>query len=388
MTPPNERALADPRRLEVLRETGLLDSGAEEGFDRLTRLATRILGVPVALVTLVDENRQFFKSCVGLPLPWATARETPLSHSFCQYTVMTGEPLIVEDAREHPELRLNGAVPDLGVIAYAGIPLITTTGERLGTFCAIDGAPHQWSEDELGILRDLAAAAATEIELRLSLLRAGEAAKALEQSYRDREEVLDATTDGIYTVDGTGILRLVNRAAAELLGYAREEMIGANAHDLFHHTRRDGDRYPEAECPIARAARTGSSVLVMDEVLWRRDGTPLPVAYASSPVVREGVLVGAVVRFTDISEQRRASEGIAMLAESGRLLASSLDLEATLRAVAELAVSQFAEIAVVDLPRTPMSDSCRCWSRSGSTRRGFRMGVRRHAFFRAASHSW
>lgn len=341
--------LADPARLAVLRETGLLDSGAEEGFDRLTRLASRLLGVPVALVSLVDENRQFFKSCVGLPEPWAGTRQTPLSHSFCQYTVMTGEPLIIEDARLDPVLRDNGAVPDLGVIAYAGIPLITTAGERLGTFCAIDGQPRQWRDEEIATLRDLAAAAATEIELRLSLIRARETARALEQSNRDREEVLDATSDGIYTVDSRGVLRLVNRAAAELLGYEPSEMMGLNAHNLFHHSHLDGTQYPESACPIARAARTGQAVLVTDEVLWRKDGSPLPVSYASSPVWRDGTLVGAVVRFTDVSEHRRATQGLGMLAETGRLLASSLDLDATMRMVAELAVASFAEIAVVDL---------------------------------------
>ncbi|HVE77348.1 MAG TPA: hypothetical protein VNA89_00675, partial [Gemmatimonadaceae bacterium] len=79
--------VGDAGRLAALHATALLDSPAEAAFDRLTRLAARLLRAPLALVTLVDAERQFFKSCVGLPQPWAAARETPLSHSFCQHAV-------------------------------------------------------------------------------------------------------------------------------------------------------------------------------------------------------------------------------------------------------------------------------------------------------------
>src|SRR4051794_15869823 len=114
--------LGDPIRLEALRATALLDSEPEEAFDRLTRVATRALRVPVALVSLVDEDRQFFKSCIGLPEPWVSRRGTPLSHSFCQQAVESAEPLTIEDAREHALVRDNPAIRDLDVIAYAGFP--------------------------------------------------------------------------------------------------------------------------------------------------------------------------------------------------------------------------------------------------------------------------
>ena len=91
-----------PARLRELRGTRLLDSPAEESFDRLTRLTSTVLNVPVALVSLVDDDRQFFKSCLGLPQPWARQRQTPLSHSFCQHVVESREPLVISDAREHP----------------------------------------------------------------------------------------------------------------------------------------------------------------------------------------------------------------------------------------------------------------------------------------------
>ena len=120
-----DAVLNDPARIAALRATGMLDSPPERAFDRLAGVARRVLGAPVCLVSLVEIDRQFFKSCVGLPEPWATRRETPLSHSFCQHVVGAGEPLVVEDAREHALLRDNLAIREMNVIAYLGIPRVT-----------------------------------------------------------------------------------------------------------------------------------------------------------------------------------------------------------------------------------------------------------------------
>ena len=159
----NSTILNDPHRLAALEKLGLTDKEPESGFDRLTDLATQVLKTPVALVSLVDDKRQLFKSCVGLPEPYATSQETPLSHSFCKHVVQTGEPLIVSDSREHPELKLNPAVADLGVIAYAGMPLLSSDGHRLGSFCVIDKAPRDWTEEDVRILRCMANCVQTEI---------------------------------------------------------------------------------------------------------------------------------------------------------------------------------------------------------------------------------
>ncbi|MBV9468081.1 MAG: GAF domain-containing sensor histidine kinase [Abitibacteriaceae bacterium] len=162
------QGLENAQRLDALYGTNLLDSAPEAAFDRFTQLAHKIIGTPVALISLVDQNRQFFKSYVGLSGPYADARETPLTHSFCQHVVTSGEPLIIADAREYPLVQNNLAVKDLGVIAYAGIPLTTSSGLTLGSFCAIDTQPHAWTPYEIDILKDLAALIMTEIELRLT----------------------------------------------------------------------------------------------------------------------------------------------------------------------------------------------------------------------------
>ncbi len=132
----------------------------------MTRVATTVLRVPVAIISLIDRDRQFIKSQSGLSGPLASLRQTPLKHSFCKHPVGSGEPLVVADARRHPLIGDYPAVSELGVIAYAGIPLITSEGYALGTFCVLDGRPHDWTKEEIGILQVLASSAISEIELR------------------------------------------------------------------------------------------------------------------------------------------------------------------------------------------------------------------------------
>jgi GAF domain-containing protein len=160
------QALAEPGRLAALHDSSLLDSPAEESFDRLARLAAKVVDAPVALVSAVDRDRQFFKSCLGLPEPWATDRETPLSHSFCQHAVAAREPVVIADARKDDRVRDNLAIRDMRVIAYLGVPLITREGHALGTLCVIDHQPRIWTGEELNLVRDVAAAVVTEITLR------------------------------------------------------------------------------------------------------------------------------------------------------------------------------------------------------------------------------
>jgi diguanylate cyclase (GGDEF)-like protein len=154
--------VGDPRRLAALAESGLVDGLPEAAFDRVTRLVAEVLHVPVALFTLVTDDRQVFKSSVGV----GNVRSTPLSHSFCRHVVESGAPLEVVDARVHPKVRDNPAIGDYGIVAYLGMPLTTSDGVRLGALCAIDHEPRQWTGRDQGVLEDLAGAAMAEVELR------------------------------------------------------------------------------------------------------------------------------------------------------------------------------------------------------------------------------
>jgi GAF domain-containing protein len=157
-------ALREPRRLAAVRSTGLVHGPPDPALETLARLCARLLDVPVALISLVEAERQFFAASCGLPQPWAEERQTRLSHSFCQHVVASRQPFVVSDAREHPLVRENLAIRDLGVIAYAGIPLTTADDEVLGSFCAIDHKPRTWTKADLNILNDFAQSALAYID--------------------------------------------------------------------------------------------------------------------------------------------------------------------------------------------------------------------------------
>ncbi len=167
---PKDEIALESCRLHALRREAVLDTPEEPAFDRLPKLAARFLEAPVALVSFVDQDRQWFKSALGLPEPYATLRQTPLSHSFCKAVVVTRSVLLIEDARLDPRVAGNLAIRDLGVIAYLGIPLVSESGYVLGSFCVIDGKPRQWTEEQVATMQELAAVVMTELRLR-ELLR-------------------------------------------------------------------------------------------------------------------------------------------------------------------------------------------------------------------------
>jgi diguanylate cyclase len=162
-------SISDGGRLAALQDLAILDTDPEPAFDRFTRLAADLLKAPISLVSLIDCDRQFFKSECGLPDLWSAIRETPLSHSFCQHVVSSGRPVVIDDAREDPRVAANLAVRDLSVIAYAGFPLMLEDGHVVGALCAIDTRPRAWKAQELRILEDLAAAVISLLELRRSV---------------------------------------------------------------------------------------------------------------------------------------------------------------------------------------------------------------------------
>lgn len=149
-------------RLAALYATGLLDSEAEAVFDRLTFLAAQVTDSPMALLTLVDARRQWFKSRVGLAFG-ETAREL----AFCSHAIQRDEPMLVFDARQDPRFRDNPLVTDAPHIRfYAGVPLVDAQGHRLGTLCVLDSEPRRLRERELRALCELADIAMEEIRRR------------------------------------------------------------------------------------------------------------------------------------------------------------------------------------------------------------------------------
>lgn len=158
--------LNNAARLSSLAKTALLDSPPEPYFDRVTRLVCKLVGTQTALLSLVSDDRQFFKSACGFSGPAAEARETPLSHSFCKYVVASGEPFAITDARRVVELSDHGAVVDLGVVSYLGVPVRGPDGQVLGSLCALNGEAKNWTDEDLATMQDLAAILEDDIALR------------------------------------------------------------------------------------------------------------------------------------------------------------------------------------------------------------------------------
>lgn len=152
----------EQRRLEALKRLGVLDTPPEERFDRLVRFAGYVAGAPIALLTLLDQDRQWFKSRVGLDVC-----ETPRGHSFCDQVVRSGEPVWITDATEDPRYANNPLVTgDPGIRFYGGAPVRLSDGTTIGAVCVIDRTPRAYDRLTVERLSDLAVLAARELERR------------------------------------------------------------------------------------------------------------------------------------------------------------------------------------------------------------------------------
>ncbi|WP_338501068.1 sensor domain-containing diguanylate cyclase [Sphingomonas kaistensis] len=158
-----DRKLTDEHaRLAALHRYGVLDTAPEQQFDKITSLVRSVLGVPISAVSLIDRDRQWFKSICGLE-----TRETPRSVSFCSHAIRQTEPLIVDDALQDDRFKVNPLVlDDPNIRSYAGVPLQTPDGYNVGALCAIDVVPREFSQAQIEILSNLASLVVDELELR------------------------------------------------------------------------------------------------------------------------------------------------------------------------------------------------------------------------------
>ena len=162
------KLIRDPARLTAVRRTALLDTPAEEYFDRLSHLACKGLHCHLALISLLDDDRLFFKSCVGQD-SFNIRREMPLAKFFCHYSVALGDILIIEDASRHELVKDHPAVQAFDIKGYLSTPFFSAEGHGLGAVCVIDTQPRVWSQQEIKFLRSIAQSVAGEIELRATL---------------------------------------------------------------------------------------------------------------------------------------------------------------------------------------------------------------------------
>lgn len=255
--PPNEA-----ERLDALRRYEILDTLPEEAFDRITRIAAQVLDVPIALVSLVDETRQWFKSAHGL-----AARETPRDIAFCAHAILEREAMVVADAAMDPRFADNPLVTNEPHIRFhAGAQLRTADGFSLGTLCAIDQSPREITQDQLRTLADLAQIVVDEMELRLMAKQAiaAETARCARGEKMIRH-LIDHSPSAIYLKDLEGRIYLANRELARWYGRSGRNAVGKTAHDVLPRPCAIRCAAGDAEAIASRSIQVFSSETRLDD---------------------------------------------------------------------------------------------------------------------------
>jgi len=301
-------ALRDPARLAALRDLELLDTPDEAALDRLTRLAARLLGTPTAFVSLVDAERQVYKSRV-LPPTLGAIRELPLAYSFCRHTLDTRRPLILDDVRGHPLVGDNPAIAELGAVAYAGIPLLTATGHALGTLCVVDTRPRAWTAEEVGTLTDLAAAVLTEIELRAARRglerQVAQRAAALRASEARFRALAEHASDLVLLLDADGRIRHASASTARVLGHAPAALVGT---DSFAYIHPDDAARARATFASDTSRPGGGAPLALR--LRHHDGSWRHLEAIANNLLDDPDIRGVVVNSRDVTARREAEDAL------------------------------------------------------------------------------
>tara|TARA_R110002167_G_scaffold1445_1_gene7062 strand:+ start:24987 stop:27074 length:2088 start_codon:yes stop_codon:yes gene_type:complete len=296
-------------RLKALEHYRIIDTDAEEGFDRITRTAAAFFQTPIALVSLVDETRQWFKSRYGLEVT-----ETPREIAFCAHTICGEETMVVTDTLHDTRFSTSKLVlSEPNIRFYAGTPLRTPSGKNLGTLCVIDTVPREFSEAEKRVLEDLSGLVIDQLELRLVNLRAEEELdrqtkniELLRDSQTRLNAIFNSTYDAILVLDQHGQIESHNLAAEQLFGYNTSELIGLYAKTLM----------PDSfDTKVAKffvdTEKTGVSKYFIggeqESIAVRKNGERFPVELSVSEISlnseRHFCLIGR-----DISEKKRTEQ--------------------------------------------------------------------------------
>lgn len=350
----------------TLEELELVDAAPEAPFDNLTKLASMMLGTSVSLVSIVqvDRDRQFFKSQKGLPEPWATERQTPLSHSFCQHVVHENRPVAIDNAPAHKLVKDNLAIAALNVIAYLGVPIYSPENTPIGALCAIEGKARSWLDNDITILQQLASCVSDAILLKATIktneILIQRQSEQCERTESRSQAFLEAAPDATVIVDDAGRMQVVNAQTEVLFGYHREALIGRSVEMLIPERFKSGhvirrERYFEK--PHPRPIGVGPEFFGR-----RKDGSEFPVEINLSPVGSDRQrLISAAIR--DISERQKMEHQNRVqqreLAHVGRLttmgemaagLAHELNQPLT-------AITQYCDAAIVAMTKGDVVDT-------------------------------
>lgn len=288
--PPDET-----QRSALLDSLNLLDTAPEPVFDRVTRLAARLLGVPIALFSLVDTDRQWFKSRVGLDID-----QTPRDQAFCAYTILDSAPLVVEDATHDERFRDNPLVAGTpNVRFYAGVPVRTSGGHAIGTLCAIDSRPRALAPGDLQVLQDLADIVTKEVQYRERLTLA-----------QDRfRSIFELASIGIALVGPCGAWISVNAALCAIVGYGEQELHRLTFRDITHPDDADADALL-----LQRLQRGELTQYQLEKRYIRKDGSVVWVNLnVSCKLAADGEVDYYISVIKDIQAQKTAEQALLAL---------------------------------------------------------------------------
>ena len=291
---------------ESLQPHAVLMSPREGDFDRLTKLAVRVVGATAGLISLLDEEEELT--------------------ALCRDVVAAGGPLLVEDIVVHPTLGTHEPIRKLAVRGFAGIPLVDEDGRAIGALCVVDVEPRAWTDDEEELLTEIAAAVVTKLGLHSAVERACEAAA-------EREAVLGSSLDCIVVMDDEGTVREWNPAAELTFGWTREEAIGRRLGDLIV-PEELRQRHEEG---LARAAKTGESRIIGQRLrlpALRKDGSTFIAELAITKLERGGrAFFTGTIR--DLTEIVRAEDEKAVAEARYRSLIENIPLVTYMNSVDE-----------------------------------------------------
>ena len=303
--------LYDEDRLSEVRETGILVEDTVENFDRVTRQAAEVVGASAGFVSLLTEDGQFLRGCVGLPEPLNSTRKTPIEHSICAYTLDRSQPLVINDVATDSALEGHPALQEYGIEAYLGVPLVTSSGHTVGTFCLVEWEPRSWTEEDVTTAQDFAASVRTEIELRLELNRREQLQSQLQARTEAFEALVENITDVVTILGPNGTIQFESPSVKEVLGYTPSELEGSSVWKYIH---------PE-DCGDLRAtlerARDNPQRRPVVTFRFRHADGGWRMMESRARRLPEDVDLGTFIGVSrDVTERRRLEERVRLLADA------------------------------------------------------------------------
>ena len=310
--PPPENESA---RLAALQRYAILDTFPEQEFDDLSRLAAMICGTPIALVSLVDSHRQWFKSRIGME-----ETETSRDVAFCAHAILQPDVMVVPDALEDARFRANPLVTENpNVRFYAGAPLISQEGYALGTLCVIDRVPREISPEQKESLKALSRLVVTQMELRRSVVDLSRSIRERRMTEEELDQLFTVSLDMLCIAGFDGYFKRINPAWEKTLGVPIEELLSKPFHEFVHPDDRDrtaaeSERLDEGEQVISFENRYRCGDGSYRWLLW--NATPSP----------DRKLIFAVAR--DVTQRKEAERRLSTGYAVTRVLAEAESLEA------------------------------------------------------------